>query len=297
MSTLLARHLATKADRSPGTIRDYEAQARHVNAAFGDRSVSTLSSTEIETWAVRSGVAARSRKKHVELLRAAIGRGIRDGLVESDPTAEIVVSLGHREMSYLSSEELAAVLAGARDDFDRALLGLLGLMGLRAGEATSLRVGNLAEGYLRVVTSGAASDRTKTRAGMRALPVPQRLLPLLLALAGDRPRDAWLFESPRAPGQPVGDSYPKGALTRAITAANQSRQHKIAPLTPHGLRHTFAAITLSELHYDAVTVSRALGHARPSITLDRYGHLSRSGLGDLMTAVDEIGMLQAEEAH
>lgn len=284
--TIIDRHLATKADRSEGTLRDYDAQARHVNDAFGDRVASTLEATEVATWAARSGVAARSRKKQVELLRAAYRRGARDGLVDVDPTHDIVVSLGYKEVSYLSSEELVAVLAAARDDVDRALLSVMGRMGLRQGEATSLRVRDLANGALSVTTSGAASDRTKTRAGTRVLPVSASLLPLLEGLARDRDPSAWLFESPRRPGHPVGESYAKGALLRAITAANIGRAHPIQHLTPHGLRHTFAAIALGELHYDLVTVSRALGHARPSITLDRYGHLSRSGLGDLMSAMD-----------
>ena len=293
VATLVDRHLATKADRTPGTIRDYEAQARHVNAHFGDRVVSTIDATEVATWAARSGVAARSRKKHVELLRASIRRGMRDGLVDTDPTEGVVVPLGHGEVAYISSEELQAVLAAARDDFDRALLGVMGLMGLRQGEATSLAVGDLAGGLLRVVTSGASADRTKTRAGTRVLPVPGSLLPLLETLAGDRGRDAWLFESPRKLGHPVGESYAQGALTRALTTANAARAHRIRSLTPHGLRHTYAAITLSELHYDLVTVSRALGHARPSITLDRYGHLSRSGLADLSSAMNDLGLLPA----
>lgn len=297
VETLVARHLATKADKSPGTIRDYEAQARHVLAAWGDRVVSTIDATEVATWAARTGVAARSRKKQVELLRAAIRRGIRDGLVDSDPTVDVVVSLGHKEVAYLASEELAAVLTGARDDYDRALLGVMGLMGLRQGEATSLRVGDLTGDHLRVTTSGAASDRTKTRASTRLLPVPASLLPMLEELARDRSLDAWLFESPRRPGHPVGETYAKGALTRAITAANVGRGHPIRDLTPHGLRHTYAAVCLGELHYDLVTVSRALGHARPSITLDRYGHLSRSGLADLTSAVDGLGLMPARPAE
>lgn len=34
--------------------------------------------------------------------------------------------------------------------------------------------------------------------------------------------------------------------------------------------------------------SMRLGHARPSITLDRYGHLSKKGLAPLMEKVDAL---------
>jgi integrase len=41
----------------------------------------------------------------------------------------------------------------------------------------------------------------------------------------------------------------------------------------HALRHTFASVLIIDLRLDVVQVSRQLGHARPSITLDVYAHL------------------------
>jgi len=41
----------------------------------------------------------------------------------------------------------------------------------------------------------------------------------------------------------------------------------------HDLRHTFASHLIVDLRLDVAQVSRILGHARPSITLDRYTHL------------------------
>ena len=59
-------------------------------------------------------------------------------------------------------------------------------------------------------------------------------------------------------------------------------------MTVHGPRHTFAAVTLSEAEADLLSVSQAMGHARPSITFDRYSHLSKNGLASLMKRVDEL---------
>ena len=44
-------------------------------------------------------------------------------------------------------------------------------------------------------------------------------------------------------------------------------------MSMHDLRHTFASHLILDLKLDVVTVSRQLGHARPSITSDVYGHL------------------------
>lgn len=73
-----------------------------------------------------------------------------------------------------------------------------------------------------------------------------------------------------------------------MTLANEGRTEPIPRLTVHGLQHTFAAITLSEAEAGLLSVSHAMGHARPSSTLDRYGHLSKKGLAPLMEKVDAL---------
>ena len=45
------------------------------------------------------------------------------------------------------------------------------------------------------------------------------------------------------------------------------------PLRLHDLRHTFASHLIVDLGLDVAQVSRILGHARASITLDTYTHL------------------------
>ncbi len=297
VGTLLDRHLAAKADRAPKTIEADRHHASAVRGEFGDRVVSTLDTTEIEVWSQRASVAPHSRKKQVEILRAALKRGIRDKLVDTDPTDGIVVSLGHKELPHWSSTELVAVLDAAANDTGRALIGTLGLMGLRSGEARSLLVGDLTAGQLTVKNAGAGTDTTKTRASRRTLPVPEALHPWLVKQVGDRSRSEWMFPSPRVSGQPIGKRYVSDALTRAVAAANQGRREPIERITVHGLRHTFASMSLSEAGADILSVSRAMGHARPSITLDRYGHLAPAGLAPLMARIDElVAPLQRREA-
>ncbi len=49
------------------------------------------------------------------------------------------------------------------------------------------------------------------------------------------------------------------------------RRAGIADANFHSLRHTFATRCM-EQGMDVVTLARLLGHASPSITLDKYGH-------------------------
>lgn len=220
---------------------------------------------------------------------------MRDGLVDRDPTEGLVVSLGHNELPYYSSAELMAILAAASNVTDKTMLSILGLMGLRCGEALSLAVGDISEGILSVRNSGSGSDTTKTRASRRNLPVPAVVLPLITQQAAGRPKRDYLFPSPRNSAKPRSSKYVSGALTRAIGNANQGRVEKIERLTVHGLRHTFAAISLSEAKADILSVSRAMGHAKPSVTLDRYGHLAPAGLSPLMAKIDDLVAGQQDE--
>ena len=71
------------------------------------------------------------------------------------------------------------------------------------------------------------------------------------------------------------------------------RQAGIPDANFHSLRHTFATRSL-EQGMDAVTLSRLLGHANPSITLDKYGHalddhkrISVAKLGDIYSVRPE----------
>lgn len=223
----------------------------------------------------------------LEMLRAAIKRGLRDKLIDEDPTERLVVSLGHKELPHWTSAELLAVIGAAPADLDDALLRTLGLMGLRPWEARVLTAGDLRNGYLSVLNSGGGSDTTKTRASRRSPPVPANVLGPLERQAGDRPSGEWLFPSPRKAGQPIAERYIGDVITCAVGLANQGRgsHEQIKRIHAHGLRHTFAYVALAELGADLLTVSTAMGHARPSITLDRYGHFSPKRLGELMTSI------------
>jgi integrase len=53
------------------------------------------------------------------------------------------------------------------------------------------------------------------------------------------------------------------------------------------LRHTAASLLLNQ-DIPVITVSRRLGHARASITLDVYGHLIPSMQSEVAELIDEL---------
>jgi len=63
----------------------------------------------------------------------------------------------------------------------------------------------------------------------------------------------------------------KRVLRRAATRAGLDRPGRRVRF--HDLRHTFASHLIIDIRLDVVQVSRILGHARTSMTLDTYTHL------------------------
>lgn len=206
VNTLMDRHLGAKRARAPKTVEADEYHASVVRESFGDRVVSTLDTTEVETWSQRDAVAASSRKKQLEILRAAIKRGVRDQLIEKDVTEGLVVKLTHAERPHWSSAELRAIIA-ASSDFDACLFRIMGFMGLREKEARLLRVDDVRGGRVIVRDS-------KTGAGLRTLPIPPSLRPSIDAFSAGRRNADWLFASSRKAGLPIAKGYANQVFRR-----------------------------------------------------------------------------------
>ena len=61
----------------------------------------------------------------------------------------------------------------------------------------------------------------------------------------------------------------------------------LPPIRFHDLRHTAASLMLNN-NIPLIVVSRHLGHSRPSITLDKYGHLIPTMHVDAIEKLDEL---------
>ncbi len=51
-----------------------------------------------------------------------------------------------------------------------------------------------------------------------------------------------------------------------------AKKASVPVIRQHDLRHTYAAMQIAD-GVDIMTLSRDLGHANPSFTLNRYGHI------------------------
>jgi integrase len=114
----------------------------------------------------------------------------------------------------------------------------------------------------------------KTRAALREIP----LLPQLAALlrehktASPFPTASDYVFATRHGTPLLHRNVARRAFTRAVSDAGL-QQDGGARVRFHDLRHTFASHLIIDVRLDVAQVSRILGHARTSMTLDTYTHL------------------------
>jgi integrase len=94
----------------------------------------------------------------------------------------------------------------------------------------------------------------------------------------DRDGTALLFPSRR--GGYLSEGEVPGGIDPAAEAIGQDG------LTPHGLRHTCASLTIAA-GANVKVLQTLLGHKTATLTLDRYGHLFPDDLGRIADAFDE----------
>ena len=106
-------------------------------------------------------------------------------------------------------------------------------------------------------------DKPKTKSSVRDIPIPKRLMDILVLLYEKR-RSEYVI-SDRA-----GFVSPR---TYEYRFHKVFEKHQIKSVNYHALRHTFATRCI-EHGVDVKTLSEILGHSNVSITLNTYVHSS-----------------------
>jgi integrase/recombinase XerD len=215
------------------------------------------------------GASPRTIARATSSLRGLYKFLAADGIVDADPTSELV---GARRWSLLpkllSVEDVGKLLDAPdvetpRGLRDRAMLELLYACGLRVSELATLRVDNLrlADGFVLVRGKG-SKERVVPIADSSARWVARHV-----AARGPR-AGAWVFPGSR--GRPVT----RQTVFNALKAAARKAGQPASTVSPHVLRHAFAT-HLVDNDADLRAVQMMLGHADISTT-EIYTHVSRS---------------------
>jgi integrase len=286
---------------APATVDFYrQAFEYYVNPLIGSRPLPELTTGDVEF--MMSELSRRGRSpRTVQAARNALGRLLKsakqEGLVSHLATADASQvrrtladdDLGP-ESKALSADQVGRLLDAASGTAWEPLIALLGLLGLRRGEALALTWTDvdLESGIVRVRRSlNRIRERgqtrlelgpTKTKGSRRQLHIPDVLAAQLRSWRAEQNRQrlrvgehwgsGWVdedlvFTTPL--GTPVDPDNLRHALSRLAKTAGIGHVH------PHQLRHSMASILIASGHTPP-EVSRLLGHSSPSVTLNFYAH-------------------------
>jgi integrase len=264
---------------APGTVTHMNLVARSV--PFGDVALKAIRGSHVESWVKQmhtDGLAPLTIANRFTAVRTMFRAAVKDRRIASDPTADVTrppkkPSSRDRRIEIPTTEDVAKLLA-ATDRRMRAYIGVCAFAGLRLGEASALRLDAIdflkrtlkVERQVQYKPGFGAQIRDPKHGSNRDVFIGDNLAEMLARHVeehGTSPA-GWLFHN--GADRPLPPSTVDSWWQRTAKAAGADQVHI------HGLRHFYAS-GLIAAGCDVVTVQRALGHAKPSLTLDVYSHL------------------------
>lgn len=301
-------------ERRPRTLEAHRYQLeRHLLPAFAARRVASITVDDVADLllALRGKrCSAKTSASALATLQSIMRYARRHGWIPADPVDQLEPDerprTAGRRQRVLGRHEIERLL-GACSPRDRLMIATVLYTGLRTSEMLGLIWDDIdfAAGVIQVRAQlsrahrGAPARRVppKTTASVRDIPLVAQLARLLAAYKQATPfkaRSDWVFAT--ANGTPHGHrNVTRRCLQRAAGIAGID-SNGCPPLRFHDLRHTFASHLILDLRLDVAQVSRILGHARVTITLDVYTHLFDHArhareIRALMTASPFAGLL------
>src|SRR5271166_10857 len=265
---------------------------------FGHIPVDEISRRNVQQFVDALTVGPWAKVSTLRLLRSILDVAREDGRIHRNPAYGVSAGrIPQRERHrYLTAPEVDALAAACKDQ--GYVVTILAYTGLRWSELVGLLVGDIDLIARRLHIRRAAPEvegriiigPPKTRAAKRTVPLPQIVIDVLT------PR----IEG-REPDQPAVTS-PNGAMLRS----NNWRRHahwskalrttKLAPLTIHDLRHTYASLARksgADLRY----VQKTMGHSTPTVTANVYSDLYSDELDHVATNLDRLHDSAANQAN
>jgi len=285
--------------KSPATLRAYGSDLR----AFRDwlrtlgRAVEQTTRFELRRYLVeleQQGLAATSVQRKLASLRGLFAHLQEQGLITKDPARLLKgPKAPARIPRFLTTAEVDQLLAQPFDDSpqgrrDQAILEVLYSTGCRVAECAGMKLADLDldEGIVRVLGKG--SKQRIALLGEPAVAAVRAWLPARAHLLRDARRSD--------PGALWLNRFGRALSSRWVFATVVARAKQAglaAPLTPHGLRHSFATHLLDR-GADLRTVQELLGHAR-LVTTEIYTHVSIGRLREVYDRAHPHGQDAAGE--
>jgi integrase len=276
---------------------------KHIIPYLGTTALKDLRLARIEKYyadRILSGVGTRTVRICHNILHKALDKALRYGLVTYNPVhGATLPRYKHSEMQVLDEGQVSQFLIAAQASPYRALYHLAVTTGMRQGELFGLKWMDIQWGrgllhlqrqVQKVPGQPWSFVEPKTQAGKRMIKLGEGTLQVLRehkdrqAAMKEKTGDRWqefdlIF--PSSVGTPGDPSNLRIDFERTLTRAG------LAKIRFHDLRHTAASLLLNH-NVPVIVVSKMLGHSKPSITLDIYGHLYLEMQGEAAEIMDKL---------
>jgi len=278
-------------ERHPRTLESHRYHLeQHLLPALASRRVASITVDGVAELLLElrgKGCSAKTTANALATLHSILRYALRHGWITIDPVDLLEPDerprLVRRRQRVLGRTEIERLLAACPPPGRLMVITAL-YSGLRVSEMLGLIWDDvdLTNGVIHVRVQLSRAHRgmparrvpTKTPASVRDIPLVAQLGHLLAAHKQATTFAAgtdWVFTTTR--GTPHGHrNVTQRVLQRAARSAGLD-QDGWPPLRFHDLRHTFASHLIVDLGLDVAQVSRILGHARITVTLDIYTHL------------------------
>jgi len=281
--------------RSAHSLRAYLSDVRQFTAWFAQHTqepfaLAAVDGEDVQDWLDHLSKILNAMPATVNRKLAALSTffrwAIEANLITGDPTADIE-GMEQQDVAPKALTEAAMnkILRKAKEGGnlrDHALLELLAATGLRAAEAASLTLGDLALGE----RSGWVTVRLGKGRRRRKVPIHLRARKVLSAyLEQERLADASARAARSA--EPLFRSRAGEPLTPYAlwyTVKKYARLAEVEGVTPHTFRHSVATRLVRDPQVDMVTAATFLGHSR----LDTTARYSRPSEDDLARAAERV---------
>ena len=303
------------------TYCSYEMYIRvHVKPQIGQKYMNMLTVDDLQDFFLErsrhgnqkeaGGLAPKTLTNLRNMLHLAFAQAVKNKLMEENPVEGVRLPRGEKaEMRVLTRDEQNRLIEAVKRAPEPAAFGIIFdlFTGLRLGELCGLRWENVDmkhqsfrvcetrnrlpnfDDRVSASTTVQTVKSTKTDSSRRTVYLPSGLFQdfqyyreVQMAIMRENPgynREGYVFCQEN--GQPYEPRTFQDLFKRCV------RQAGIVDANFHSLRHTFATRAL-EQGMDIVTLSRLLGHASPSITLDKYGHAMDDQKRACMEKLDAI---------
>ncbi len=271
----------------PSTLRAYAYAWKRVDPELGAHKLTAIRKRDLQAlvdrWAA-AGVPPATIRNSLDPVRAVYRHALNRDLVAVNPTTGLELPKVDNARERFATKPESQKLLDALTE-DRALWATAFYTGLRRGELRALRWDHIDFKSKTINVQRSWDDAEgdgppKTKAAVRRIHIGTKLMAYLKAHKAATGRGGAALVFGRTADVPFATSSVDSRAKKTWKNA------KLAPITLHECRHTFASWLIAS-GAEAKALSVVMGHESISITYDRYGKLMPGAEAAVGAALDK----------